>query len=347
MEACSTKRLGDISAMIGNTPLLAIRFRYRGSLRCLYAKAEWYNLTGSIKDRVVFHILQKAVCSGALRPGDVLVEATSGNTGISLSALGRLLGHSVELFMPDWMSDERKNLLRSYGARVRLVSRDEGGFIGSVRRAREAGVQPGFFLPGQFTNPDNIEAHFLTTGDEIARQMARAGARPDAVVAGVGTGGTVMGIGRRLRRDNSSVRVYPLEPANSPILSTGVCSGSHRIQGISDEFVLDILSLRELDEVLQVDDGDAIAMARMLSQTLGLGVGISSGANFLGAVLAQERLGPRAAVVTVFSDDNKKYLSTDYSREQTPQPGWLSPDIELLGVRALPAVQRTGAYAWH
>ena len=334
----------NVLDMIGNTPLVDLS----PTMGCqIYAKAEFLNLGGSIKDRVVFHILQKAVCSGALRPGDVLVEATSGNTGISLSALGRLLGHSVELFMPDWMSDERKNLLRSYGARVRLVSRDEGGFVGSVRRAREAGAQPGFFLPGQFTNPDNIEAHFLTTGDEIARQMAQAGARPDAVVAGVGTGGTVMGIGRRLRRDNSSVRVYPLEPANSPILSTGVCSGSHRIQGISDEFVPDILSLRELDEVLQVDDGDAIAMARMLSQTLGLGVGISSGANFLGAVLAQERLGPRAAVVTVFSDDNKKYLSTDYSREQTPQPGWLSPDIELLGVRALPAVQRTGAYAWH
>ena len=328
-------RLFDqMEPLVGRTPLLEIRFAYRGEARRLFAKAEYFNLTGSIKDRVAFHILRKAYAQGKIRPGDTIAEATSGNTGISFSAVGRCLGHPVVIYMPDWMSVERVELMRSYGAQVRLVSREEGGFLGSIAMTEELAREGGVFLPCQFSNDDNVEAHVLSTGREIAGQLAALGLRADGVVAGVGTGGTVMGVGRALREVNPSCRVYPLEPSNSPTLSTGCRVGRHRIYGISDEFIPPIVHLDELDGVISVDDGDAIRMARLLSEQLGLGVGVSAGANFLGAVLAQEKLEPGSTVVTVFADDNKKYLSTDYSRPQEEKEGHLTNDIRLFDVRA-------------
>ena len=328
------KKLDQISPLISHTPLLEIRLRFRGSERRIFAKAESYNLTGSIKDRVAYYILQKAYREGAISPDAAIVEATSGNTGISFCALGSFLGHRVEIYMPDWMSQERIRLMESFGAAVRLVSREEGGFLGSIAMTEELAVCGGAFLPRQFSNEDNVEAHFLSTGEEIAAQLAALGLRADGVVAGVGTGGTIMGLARRLRRNNPSCRAYPLEPSNSPTLSTGYKTGQHRIYGISDEFIPSILKLGELDEVVSVDDGDAINMARMLSQQLGIGVGVSSGANFLGCLIAQEKLGKASTVVTVFADDNKKYLSTDYAKPQPPKDGYLSSDVSLLDVTA-------------
>lgn len=323
-----------IAAMVSNTPLLEITYTYRGQQRRLFAKAEYYNLTGSIKDRVALYILRKAYKNGEIRPGDTIAEATSGNTGISFSALGRYLGHDVVIFMPDWMSAERINLMESFGATVHLVSHEQGGFLGSIQMAEELAKAGGVYLPRQFSNADNVEAHDVITGAEILRQLEALGLLPDAVVAGVGTGGTIMGLGRCFRRVNPACRVHPLEPSNSPTLSTGYKTGKHRIYGISDEFIPDIVHLEELDRVISVDDGDAINMARMLSQRLGIGVGVSSGANFLGAALAQEELGGNSCVVTVFADDNKKYLSTDYAKAQPVQDGFVSQDIALTGVAA-------------
>lgn len=320
----------DLSPFIGNTPLLEIRFRYRGQSRRIFAKAEAYNMTGSIKDRVAFYILQKAYAQGTIHPGDTIAEATSGNTGISFSAIGRYLGHPVVIFMPDWMSRERIALMESFGATVRLVSREEGGFLGSIAMAEDLAKAGGVFLPRQFENEDNIEAHFYGTGEEIVRQMAGLGLTPGGIVAGVGTGGTVVGIGRRLKQANPSAKVFPLEPANSPTLSTGYKVGAHRIQGISDEFVPDIIARNPVDDIIAVDDGDSIRMARMLSQRFGLGVGVSSGANFLGCLKAQELLGKDGNIVTVFADDQKKYLSTDYSNPPAEEDGMLSKDVELL-----------------
>ena len=331
MDAAIKRRFKAVKPLIGGTPLLEISVRFRGRERKVYAKAEYYNLTGSIKDRVAYHILNKAYESGEIHPQDVIAEATSGNTGISFSAMGSLLGHPVVIYMPDWMSRERIALMESYGARVHLVSREEGGFLGSIRMTEELAAQGGVFLPRQFSNEDNTEAHELTTGEEIAEQLQAFGRKADAVVAGVGTGGTVMGIARRLKRENSACRVYPLEPSNSPTLSTGYKVGKHRIYGISDEFIPDILNLDETDGVISVDDGDAIRMARMLSEKLGIGVGVSSGANFLGCLKAQELLEADSTVVTVFADDNKKYLSTDYSAPQEAKEGYLTNDITLLG----------------
>jgi len=330
-------RLESLTPLVGNTPLAAIDFTFRGAPRTLYAKLESMNFTGSVKDRMALHVLRRGYENGMLEPGGRIIEATSGNTGISFAALGRALGHPITIFMPDWMSSERVSLIRSLGADIELVSRDEGGFLGSIERAEDLGQRlSGSFLPRQFNNDHNAEAHELTTGPEIAAQLHAAVRRgPDAFVAGVGTGGTVMGVGRYLRGRWRDVRVHPLEPSNSPTLTTGHKVGRHRIQGISDEFIPPIVDLRSLDPVLSVDDGDAILMAQALACTLGLAVGISSGANFLGALMAREALGRDAIVATVFADSNKKYLSTDLMHTEPARSDFLSPAIRLLGYRVL------------
>ena len=335
-------RIRGLKSLVGNTPLLANACTFRGRPRTIYAKAEHLNMTGSIKDRMALYILEQAWNRGVLKPGAPIVEATSGNTGIAFAGLGRALGHPVKIFMPDWMSRERIDLIRSFGADIRLVSQDEGGFLGSIRMAEEwAASTSSAFVTRQFSNEDNVEAHARTTGQEIWWQLQYRGLQPDAFVAGVGTGGTVMGVGRALREMRAGVRVHPLEPSSSPTLSTGHCVGRHRIQGISDEFIPAIVDLSALDAVIAVDDGDSILMAQKLARELGIGVGISSGANFLGALLVQDELGGDARVVTVFPDDNKKYLSTALLQEEPVRDGFLSPDIRLHAFEAYKRVCRT------
>ncbi len=325
-----------VESLVGNTPLLAIHCHYKGERRTIFAKAEHLNLSGSIKDRMAFHILKTAYRDGAIRRGDVIAEATSGNTGIAFAAIGRAFGNPVHIFMPDWMSSERIALIKSYGADVTLVSKDEGGFLGSIELADAFCDQRGnVFLPHQFSNLANPEAHCLTTAPEIWNQLAGAGFTPDAFVAGVGTGGTIMGCGAFFKQKGPNIKVYPLQPSESPTLSTGHKVGSHRIQGISDEFVPAICELDELDEIISVSDGDSILMSQKLASKLGLAVGISSGANFLGALIAMERLGKDAIVATVFADDNKKYLSTDLVRDEPVKPDYLSPHVELFGYQTI------------
>ncbi|MGA2833859.1 MAG: PLP-dependent cysteine synthase family protein [Terracidiphilus sp.] len=338
-------KLAHLARLIGNTHLLAIDFRFRGQDRVLYAKCEQWNLTGSIKDRMAFHILKTAYLEGAIQPTDAIVEATSGNTGISFSALGHALGHRVKIFMPDWMSLERTRIMESYGATVIPVSHEQGGFLGSIQMTEELALAGGLFLPRQFSNRANVEAHEQTTGPEIWMQLEEAGLRPDAFVAGVGTGGTVMGVGNYLRSRNPSIRVFPVEPAESPTLSTGCKVGSHRIQGISDEFIPAIIDFRSLEAPVRVSDGDSILMAQNLAACLGLGVGISSGCNFLAALKVQQDLGPDAVVVTVFADDNKKYLSTGLLQQEPIRKNFLSPQIDLTGIRVFPAARLVTAMA--
>jgi cysteine synthase A len=333
------EKMRSLGRIIGNTPLLGIHFKFHGQRRVLYAKSEQVNMTGSIKDRMALHILKKAYAAGQIHPGDTIAEATSGNTGIAFAAIGRALGHPVVIFMPDWMSRERKDLIHSYGAEIVPVSLEQGGFLGSIRMAEEfAAKHEGVFLPRQFSNNANAEAHETTTGPEIWSQLEDAGLRPNAFVAGVGTGGTVMGVGRYLRTRNLNVKVHPAEPAESPTLSTGHKTGKHRIQGISDEFIPALVDLSTLDEIIAVPDGDSIIMAQKLAASLGLAVGISSGCNFLAALMVQEKLGPNAVVVTVLSDDNKKYLSTDLMHEEPAREDYLAPQIELLGLSAMQRV---------
>ena len=333
------ERLWTLRRLVGNTPLLMIACRVRGRPRTVYAKCEQFNLTGSIKDRMALHILERAYGEGRLSPGDTIVEATSGNTGISFAAIGRALGHPVTIFMPDWMSRERRDLITSFGASIVSVSVEEGGFVGSIRRAEEmAATDPRVFLPAQFSNEANPDAHETSTGREILEQLALSGRIPDAFVAGVGTGGTVMGVGLCLRARNAAVRIHPVEPAESPTLSTGRKSGRHRIQGISDEFIPVVVKLHELDTIVRVHDGDAIVMAQMLARDLGLGVGISSGANLAAALAIQEDMGEDAVVVTVFPDSNKKYLTTGLLCDEPVREGYVSQDTTLVGFSALPRV---------
>ncbi|HLG33392.1 MAG TPA: cysteine synthase family protein [Bacteroidia bacterium] len=327
-------RAEELKSLIGNTPLLEIHLKYKGENRVIHAKAESLNMTGSIKDRMAFHILSSGYEKGTLLPGMEIYEATSGNTGISVAAIGRALGHRVNIFMPDWMSTERINLIKSLGAKITLVSKEEGGFVGSIEMAKSAAAKANGFVSSQFSNEDNAEAHYLTTGPEIWWQLKTSDMTPDAFVAGVGSGGTVMGVGKYLKEQNPGIKIHPLEPANSPTLSAGHKIGKHRIQGISDEFIPPIVHLRELDQVIAVDDGDAIIMAQKLAAGLGLAVGISSGANFIGALMVQNKLGKDKVIATVFSDSNKKYLSTDLLKEEPVKAGFISTDVELISFSA-------------
>lgn len=325
-----------LAAMVGNTPMLEISLRYKGEKRKIYAKAEYYNYTGSIKDRIAYHIMKNAYETGLIREGDPIAEATSGNTGISFSAIGAYLSNPVTIFMPDWMSLERVNMIQSFGATIRSVSKEEGGFSGSIELADRMGAEEGAFLPHQFSNPENVEAHYATTGQEILVQLSELRKSPDGIVAGVGTGGTLMGVMKAVQEIYPGCKAFPLDPANSPTMASGGKTvGPHRIAGIGDEFIPEIVKLDQLDDIIMVDDGDAINMARKLAKVFGMGVGISSGANFLGALKAQDILGNKdAIVVTVFADDNKKYLSTDLMQEQPIKQEHMAQDVELTGFRA-------------
>ena len=330
-------RFAVLRELVGNTPMLCIDYRYRGRTGTVCAKAEHLNLSGSIKDRMALHILQCAYEDGSLRAGDRIVEATSGNTGIAFAALGCALGHRVVIYMPDWMSRERMDLIRSYGAEVVSISKDQGGFLGSIDCCRRlAHEQNAVFLPRQFENRANVEAHARGTGPEIVAQLRHAGLVPDAFVAGVGTGGTIMGVSQALRAAWPGLPCHPVEPAESPTLTTGYKVGSHRIQGISDEFIPEIVRLNEVDDVIAIHDGDSILMAQMLARQLGLAVGISSGCNFLAAVTAAMRFDGSPTVATIFCDDNKKYLSTGLLREEPVRDGYMTPELELLDLRVVP-----------
>lgn len=338
LELCSGRRtLAALAPLVGNTPLIEVCFTYKGEPRKIFAKCEQTNLTGSIKDRMALSILETGLRDGALRPTDTIVEVTSGNTGIAFAALGAALGHKVVIYMPDWMSRERVDIIRSYGAEVVPVSRDQGGFLGSLDLVEKlAATRTDVFLPEQFANQANIAAHANGTGPEILAQLARLDLVPHAFTCGVGTGGTIMGVGQFLRSQLPAIRIYPVEPAESPVLTAGRKVGHHRIQGISDEFVPAIVDLTRINAPIAVSDGDSILMAQKLASSLGLAVGISSGCNFLAALKVQQLHGPETVVATIFCDDNKKYLSTGLLKQEPVLEQYLSPDVTLTNFRVHP-----------
>lgn len=325
-KVCPTvqERLKNLWQLVGNTPMLELHYQFRGKPGRIFVKCEHYNLTGSIKDRMALYIMHKAYETDSIRPSDRIVEATSGNTGISFSAIGKAMGHEVNIIMPNWLSKERMDIINGFGAKIITVTKEEGGFLGSIKLSEQIAESGGVFLPKQFSNLYNAEAHERTTAPEIYKQLQKINLVPDAFVAGVGTGGTVMGIGRYLRAQRPSITIHPLEPSESPTLTTGYKTGSHRIQGISDEFIPSIVQLKTLDEIVQAGDGDAIIMAQKLSAQLGLAVGISSGANVVGAIKLAEKLGSTAVIVTILPDSNKKYLSTDLMKKEPVREGYIS-----------------------
>ena len=317
-----------LAKLIGNTPMIKIICKYKGKEIKVFTKLEYYNLTGSIKDRVAFYIINKAKKQGILKQGMPIIEATSGNTGISLAALCSYYKHPLYIFMPNWASKERIELMKNYGAEVILISKEEGGFIRCVEEAKKLAIEKNGFLANQFGNINNYKAHFDTTGKEIVDMLKHLGEIVGGFVSGVGTGGTLMGIGDRLKEEFKDIKIVALEPDKMPIISKGKILGQHKIEGIGDDFVPDLLNKSKLDEIILVNDEDAVNMSRKLAKELGLGVGISAGANLIGAVLLASKI--ERNVVTVFADDNKKYLSTDLSKAISNNIDFISNKIELL-----------------
>ena len=322
----------DIENTIGNTPMIKIEYENEGIKNVVYIKLEYYNLTGSIKDRVAYYIINKAKIDGILKENMPIIEATSGNTGIALSALGIYYKHPVYIYMPDWSSKERINIMRNYGANVILISKEQGGFIKCVEEAKRLSKEMNGFLVNQFANENNILAHYNTSGQEMIEQL------PEEVygfVSGVGTGGTLIGIGKRLKEKYKDAKVIAIEPDKMPLLSNGKIIGQHKIEGIGDDFVPELINRNResIDDIILVNDDDAVNMARRLSKELGLGVGISSGANLIGCILAQKKI--NKPMCTVFSDDNKKYLSTDLVKDIDLNENYISNKIKLLSWEAL------------
>lgn len=315
-----------IDKLIGNTPMVKIKYRYQDKVGYVYAKLEYYNYTGSIKDRVAYYILKKSKEAGLLKDNQPIVEATSGNTGISFAALGAYYNHTVHIFMPDWASVERVNIMKLYKAHVHLVSKEEGGFREAIRRSEEYAKKLDGFLPRQFENNLNVEAHYNTTAKEIVSSMPLV----DTFVSGIGTGGTLIGVAKYLKEKDKTIKIIALEPNKMPLLSGGKIIGNHKIEGIGDDFIPKIVDKEYIDDIIVINDEDAINMSRLLAKKLGLGVGISSGANFLASVLSNGN-----NVATVFADDFKKYLTTDLTKEIDTNPKLLSNQIELLDMEVI------------
>lgn len=313
-----------LKKLIGNTPMVKIDYKFKDRLGSVYAKLEYYNYTGSIKDRLAFYIIKKAKDNGLLKEGQPIVEATSGNTGISLAAVGAFYGHPVHIFMPEWASKERVEIMKLYGAKVYLVSKDVG-FKGAIVQSKELAKKIGGFLTEQFDNELNVRMHYEWTAQEIKKQLSEV----DAFVSGVGTGGTLIGNALGLKEKFKDIKIIAMEPEKMPLLSNGKIIGNHKIEGIGDDFIPGLYDKNLIDQIILINDDDAINMTKMLAEKLGLGVGISSGANFLASVLSGY-----GKVATIFADDFKKYLSTDLVKTFA-QEKFISNEVELLGMEII------------
>jgi cysteine synthase A len=293
--------------MIGHTPLISLRGASASTGCRVLAKAEYLNPSGSIKDRVAHFLLEEAERRGELTRGDTVLEVTSGNTGIALAMVGAMKGYHVVIMMPCSLSHERRNMIRGFGAELRLLD----GLLHIQSAVREtielAQRNPRIFLPSQFSNPDNPRCHELGTGPEI---LAQVGGKFDAFVMGVGTGGTLMGVARALRRAGSPARIVAVEPAESAVMS-GNQPGCHGIQGLADGFIPEIVDLAQIDKIVRISTEEAHQRARQLAREEGLLVGISAGANVLAAERVALELGPGHTVVTILPDRGERYLSLE------------------------------------
>lgn len=304
----------SVTDLIGSTPM--IRLVFSSISACLYGKLEYMNPGGSVKDRIAKQMIWAAERRGAIKPGDTIVEATSGNTGIGLSLVGAAMGYKVVIVMPGTASPERRSVMRHYGARVVLTP--SADFVeGALAKARELAKRPGWWMPSQFENVDNVAAHMRYTGTEILEQVP--GGQVDAFVAGIGTGGTLMGVGQALRKANPNVKIVAVEPVGS-----GSCAPKkvtrhleiidHQVEGIGDGFVPQIVKTELIDNWVQVSDEDAIETACCLAREKGLFVGISSGANVWASIEVAKSLDKRKNVVTILPDSADRYYTTGLFR---------------------------------
>lgn len=312
------KTLNNIKTLVVNTPMVKITVEYKGIIKYIYAQCGWYSLTGSIKDRVAYQIFEDAIILNRINKNTKVCEATSGNMGLSICAISNLLGLNTTIFLPKSMSEERKMLLKMYGAELIETTDFESAF-----KLCDKYEQMGYFCPHQFENVSNVKAHYNITGKEILTKIIDRDV--SNFVSGVGTGGTLTGVGKCLK-EQMNINVVGLEPNTSRILSKQKPYHHHKIQGLADKFLAPICDTSIVDDIISITDTDAIAMAQKLCKELSIGVGISSGANFLGGVLAQ------GDSVVVLPDDNKKYLTTDLSKDISST---LVDNIKLISLNVI------------
>jgi len=297
----------EITELIGNTPLVRLNRLSKPGAATIYGKVEFFNPGGSVKDRICLNMINEAERQGKLKPGGTIVEPTSGNTGIGLALVAAVRGYNLILVMPESMSMERASLLSSYGAQLVLTPAWEG-MKGSIKEAESILAQnPSYFMPDQFSNPANPAIHRTTTAVEIWDAL---GGKVDALVAAVGTGGTITGCGEVFKEKNPNVKIIAVEPATSPVLSGGD-PGPHKIQGIGAGFIPKVLNRNILDRVITVTDDEAYQTAKLLSKKEGLLVGISAGANVFAAQKVADELGPDKNVVTILCDTGERYISIE------------------------------------
>lgn len=295
----------SVSELIGKTPIVKLNRIVESDSADVYLKLEFMNPGSSVKDRIALAMIEDAEKKGSLKEGDTIIEPTSGNTGIGLAMVAAAKGYKAILVMPETMSIERRNLLRAYGAELVLTPGPEG-MGGAIRKATELAKEHGYFIPQQFQNQSNPEIHRLTTGPEIVEQM---GDQLDAFIAGIGTGGTITGAGEVLKEAYKDIKIYAVEPADSPVLSGGK-PGPHKIQGIGAGFIPETLDVKVYDEIIQVKTEQAFEYARRVAKEEGILVGISSGAVIYAATEVAKKLGKGKKVLVIIPSNGERYLST-------------------------------------
>ena len=295
----------SIADLVGQTPIVKLNRLVDDNSADVYLKLEYMNPGSSVKDRIALAMITAAEKDGSLKPGDTIIEPTSGNTGIGLAMIAAAKGYKAVLVMPETMSMERRNLLRAYGADLVLTPGPEG-MGGAIRKAQELAKENGYFVPQQFENPANPEIHRLTTGPEITEQM---GEQLDAFISGIGTGGTITGAGQVLKEKYKNIKIYAVEPTDSPVLSGGK-PGPHKIQGIGAGFVPDTLDTKIYDEVIQITNDEAFDYARRAAKEEGILGGISSGAAISAALKVAKELGKGKKVLAIIPSNGERYLST-------------------------------------
>ncbi|MCR5422336.1 MAG: cysteine synthase A [Bacilli bacterium] len=299
--------------LIGKTPILELN-KMKGEYNlcsCIYAKLEYFNTTGSVKDRIALAMIEDAIKNNKLQKGGLIVEPTSGNTGIGIASVATSMGFRAKIVMPETMSVERRQLIKAYGAEV-ILSDGKLGMKGAIAKAKEIAEAEGGLILGQFDNPANVEAHYRTTGPEIYEDLD---GKVDVFVAGVGTGGTITGVGKYLKEKNKNVKIVAVEPASSPVLSQGI-AGPHKIQGIGAGFVPAIFDRNVIDEIITVSNEDAFATSKNFGKTEGVLVGISAGAALFAAIsLAKKEEYKGKNIVVLLPDSGDRYLSTDLFKD--------------------------------
>jgi len=308
------RKANNITELVGDTPIVRLNRVVEDGSATVWCKLEYYNPAGSVKDRIGLSMIVDAEKRGLLKPGDTIVEATSGNTGIALAFVAAQRGYRLILTMPETMSQERRDLLSAYGAELVLVKPEEGpGMTGAIKKAEQLAQEHGYFLPQQFKNPANPQIHETTTGPEVVEAFKDTGL--DFFVSGVGTGGTITGAGKVLRQNFPDIKIYAVEPKNSPVLSGGKV-GRHAIQGIGAGFVPEILNTKIYDGIIQVSDEDARETTRRVAKEEGILVGISSGAAAYAALQTAKGKGRDKHLLVIFPDTGERYLSTGLFNEK-------------------------------